>query len=97
MFQPSIIAHQMCLKLQDCENNKRYCELATEISECKEDDTVYTLTRGENGLMLSDIPESFDVFKTMTLETLANIDSGDCTLSLKDAIFLLEEYTFFKF
>lgn len=97
IFSADLIAQRASIFYCNYENQKNYLKAAKEISNCPNDAIHLVLERDSDyKLRIAGIENSDDIFKTMDLKTLANIDSGDTNLKLSDAIQILEDYCYFK-
>ena len=97
IFSAELIAQRASIFYSNYENQGKYLQSAKEISNCPNDAIHLVLERdADYNLRIAGVENSNDIFKTMDLKTLANLDSGDTNLNLSDAIQILEDYCYFK-
>lgn len=96
LYTPSLIAKRTAAYVSDWENIDRYQALALEIASAPEESVTLVLTFGKNGLRFAGIDGSEDCFRLMTASEIGNIDTGDIKEKMRDAVEILEGYSFFR-
>ena len=77
IFSADLIAQRASIFYSNYENQSKYLQMAKEISNCPNDAVHLVLERdADYNLRIAGIENSNDIFKTMDLKTLANLDSG---------------------
>lgn len=96
LYTPALIAQRTASHLSDFEHTERYEELAQEIAAAPQENITFVLTRGKNGLKLAGVDNFEDIFKLMAAGDIGNLDTGDIKEKMRDAVEILEGYSFFR-
>lgn len=95
LFDPGLLAHRLRLLIGGVE--VEYREIIEELISAEPEKNNWFLMRKGDGFEIKDYPEFQESFKMMTAEEFAGIECSLVhPLKLRDALWLLEEYTFFK-
>ena len=96
LYTPALIAQRTASYLMDSEHTGRYEVLAQEIAATPEESITLVLTRGKDGLKFAGFDGSEDCFRLMAAAELGNVDTGDIKEKMRDAVEILEGYSFFR-
>lgn len=98
-FDINLLAHRLRLTIgeSDVRLELVFRDHIEELLSAIPENNNWILERSGEFLKIKDCPEFQESFRMMTAEEFAGIDcSGVYPLKLRDAIWLLEEYMFFK-